>query len=142
MFDQTNQKISFCGDVCSACPRYIATQANDKNALLSFSELWFKLGFRPKVVDPEEIKCHGCNKDMACSYGINTCLHLRNINNCGECVHFPCKKINGVFKKTDTTSKKCREKCTESEYKVLRNAFFMKKQILTKINIEYRNKNK
>jgi hypothetical protein len=142
MINQTNQKISFCGDVCSACPRYVATITNDKNALKNFSKLWFKLGFRPKVVDPEEIKCLGCNKDMACSNEINNCIHLKSIKNCGECDHFPCKKINAVFEKTDTTSKICKEKCTESEYKVLCTAFFMKQQILTKINKEHRNKNK
>ena len=76
---QTNKKVSFCGDVCSECPRYVATIANDDNALKSFAELWFKLGFRPKVIDPEEIKCLGCTKEMACSNGINNCEHLETI---------------------------------------------------------------
>ena len=139
---QTNQKISFCGDVCTECPRYVATIANDTNALKSFAELWFKFGFRPKVVDPEEIKCLGCNKEMVCSNGINDCEHLENIMNCGECDRFPCEKINTVFEKTETVNKSCKDKCTESEYIVLRKAFFMKRQILTEINRKHRNKHK
>ncbi len=139
---QTNQKISFCGDVCTECPRYVATIANDINALKSFAELWFKLGFRPKVVDPEEIKCLGCSKDMVCSNGINDCEHLETIMNCGECDSFPCAKINAVFEKTDNVIKTCKDKCAESEYNVLCKAFFMKRQILTEINLKHRNKNK
>jgi len=139
---QTNQKISFCGDVCSECPRYVATIGNDTNALKSFAELWFKFGFRPKVVDPEEIKCLGCNKEMSCSNGINDCEHLENIMNCGECDRFPCEKINAVFEKTETVNKSCKDKCTESEYIVLHKAFFMKRQILTEINRKHRNKHK
>jgi len=139
---QINQKISFCGDVCSECPRYIATINNDINALTEFAELWFRLGFRPKVVDPEEIKCYGCNKTMTCSNGINNCEHLSNINNCGECDHFPCDKINAVFQKTDNTNKTCREKCSESEYEILTRAFLNKRQILSEINRNHRNNGK
>ncbi len=136
----TNQKISFCGDVCTECPRYVATIENDYNALKSFAELWFKLGFRPKVVDPEKIKCLGCSKDMACSNGINNCERLKSIMNCGECDSFPCEKINTVFEKTDIVNKTCKDKCTVSEYNVLCKAFFMKRQILTEINEKKRNK--
>jgi hypothetical protein len=139
---QTDQKISFCGDVCTECPRYVATIANDNNALKSIAELWFKLGFRPKVVDPEEIKCLGCSKEMACSNGINDCEQLETIMNCGECDSFPCEKINAVFEKTDTVNKTCKDKCADIEYNELRKAFFMKRHILTEINQKHKNKNK
>jgi hypothetical protein len=137
----TEQIISFCGDVCSLCPRYVATLNNDTEALKKFAALWFRLGFRPEVIDPEQMKCYGCNRDMACSNGINNCIHLKKINNCGECQHFPCDKINAVFEKTDKTNTICKGKCTEEEYNVLCNAFLLKREILTKINIEHRNKN-
>ncbi len=131
---QTNQKISFCGDVCSECPRYIATITNNTIELKDLAELWFRLGFRSEVVKPEELKCYGCNKNMTCSNGINSCEHLSNINNCGECGHFPCDKINAVFQKTDNANKTCREKCSESEYEILMRAFLNKQQILEEIN--------
>jgi hypothetical protein len=140
MNNQTNKKVSFCGDVCSECPRYIATIANDNNALISFAELWFRLGFRPKVVNPEKIKCFGCSKEMACSNGINDCEHLDTIMNCGECEIFPCEKINAVFEKTDTVDKNCKDKCSEMEYNMLRKAFFVKQQILEEIHRKHRNK--
>lgn len=137
---QTNQKISFCGDVCTECPRYVATMANDNNALKSFAELWFRLGFRSKVADPEEMKCFGCNREKVCSNGINNCNHLETIINCGECNTFPCEKINAVFEKTETAYKTSKDKCSEIEYDVLKKAFFMKRQILTEINRKHRNK--
>ena len=132
--------ISFCGDVCTECPRYIATLNNDAEALLSFAGLWYRLGFRPKVVEPEEIKCHGCNRNMVCSNGINDCEHLKHISNCGECDLFPCDKINAVFMKTDDTMEKCRQKCTENEFLMLERAFLRKRQILTEINEKHRSK--
>jgi hypothetical protein len=134
MNSTTDQKISCCGDVCSECPRYIATQADDKDSLIRFAELWFRLGFRPKVIDPEEIKCHGCNKEMTCSNGIIDCKHLKNIDNCGECDHYPCERTMSVFVKTDNTRKISMEKCSESEYAMLDRAFFKKREILTAIN--------
>jgi len=79
---------------------------------------------------------------IACSNGINDCEHLKTIMNCGECDRFPCEKINAVFEKTDSVNKSCKDKCTEREYIVLRKAFFMKRQILTDINVKHRNKNK
>jgi hypothetical protein len=136
----TEQIIGFCGDVCSLCPRYVATMSNDTEALKRFAALWFKLGFRPEVIDPEQMKCYGCNRDMACSNGINNCIHLKNINNCGECNNFPCDKINAVFEKTNKTNSICKGKCTEEEYNVLSNAFLSKREILTKINSELKKK--
>jgi hypothetical protein len=138
----TNHKISFCGDNCSECPRYIATVTNDTKALTDLAELWFRLGFRPNVVNPEEIRCNGCNRNMPCSNGINDCRHLDNINNCGECDYFPCGKIDAVFQKTDKINETCMVKCTESEYQILQRAFLMKRQILTEINKNHRIENK
>jgi len=134
--------ISFCGDNCSECPRYVATVNNDINALKEFAELWFRLGFRPKVVNPEEIKCHGCSKTIYCSNDINNCENLSNKMNCGECDLFPCDKIETVFQKTDRTESVCKEKCSDSEYEILKKAFFSKRQILDEINNKYRKSSK
>jgi len=139
---QTDRKISFCGDVCTECPRYVATMSNDNNALKRFAELWFRLGFRPKVVNTEEIKCFGCNREMACSHGINNREHLETSMNCGECDSFPCKRIKSVFDKTDSINQTCKNKCSEREYNLLCKAFLMKRQILTDINREHRKKPK
>mgnify|MGYP005838760727 FL=1 len=127
-------KISICGDICSECPRYIATKNNDISELEKIADLWYRLGFRDKILNPEDLKCSGCSKDKFCSHNINRCEHLDNINNCGECNNFPCDKINLVFQKTENTNEVCKIKCSDSEYKGFYKAFLMKGQILTEIN--------
>jgi hypothetical protein len=132
-----DKKISFCGDVCTECPRYVATMANDTDALKKFAELWYRLGFRNEVVSPEDLKCTGCNRTMACSNGINNCEHLYGIDNCGECDHFPCDKIKAVFRKTEAAYANCRKVCSKEEFVMLKKAFMMKEQILTRIHKKY-----
>jgi hypothetical protein len=127
-------KIGICGDVCSECPRYISTQNNDLSELEKVAELWYRMGFRDKIVSPEELKCTGCSKDLDCTYKVNNCEHLAGKNNCGECEIFPCDRMNLIFDKTDAFALICRKKCTESEYLQLENAFFNKRKILNEIN--------
>ncbi len=133
-----NLKISICGDICSECPRYIATKNNNISDLEKLAELWYRLGFRDKILPPEELKCLGCSKDKFCSHNLNSCDKLDTIRNCGECDNFPCNKISLVFQKTDNTKELCKAKCSFIEYKKLYKAFFMKKQILTEINKNYK----
>lgn len=126
--------ISICGNICSECPRYIATQADDFDKLIAIAELWYRLGFRDKIMNPEEMKCEGCYKEKLCAHDLNKCEYLGEKSNCGECNYFPCEKINAVFKKTNKVIEKCKDKCSENEFKDLERAFFMKKQILSEIN--------
>jgi len=128
------QIISLCGDLCSECPRYIATQSDDTAKLTELAELWFRLGFRTEIVSVEEIKCNGCSKTKPCSNNINTCDHIRNLGSCGECIFFPCEKINLVFQKTDHWDEICKAKCTADEYAQLKKAFLMKREVLGKIH--------
>jgi hypothetical protein len=128
--------ISACGDICSECPRYIATKNNDNNKLQKLAELWFRLGFRDRIVNAEELKCDGCKKDKFCSHNINNCEKIRNITNCGECDDFPCEKINLVFEKNEKQKLNCLQKCTKPEYEQLSKAFLMKKEVLTRISLE------
>src|SRR5512145_1246805 len=127
-------KISVCGDVCDECPRYKATLTNDTARLEQLAELWFRLGFRDKILPPEELKCSGCHKEKACSHQLIGCEHLKGISNCGECTHFPCEKISVVFRKTADTDLLCRRKCSPDEYNEVVKAFFIKEQLLTDIH--------
>jgi Protein of unknown function (DUF3795) len=127
-------KIGICGNVCSECNRYIATRNNDITELEKAAELWFRLGFRDKIVAPEELKCEGCSKEIDCAYKINNCEHLAGKNNCGECDIYPCDRLNSIFEKTDKFARICRKKCSDSEYLQLEKAFFNKRTILNDIN--------
>lgn len=131
---KSDLKIAICGDICAECPRYIATQANDINALQKIAKLWYRLGFRDAILAPDALQCSGCNKDKVCGHGLTSCEHLKNKNNCGECEYFPCSKIEAVFKKTDAVHELCKSKCTDQEYKSLCKAFLMKREILEEIN--------
>lgn len=126
--------ISVCGDICSECPRYIATKNNRMEELQRVALLWHRLGFRDRVVDVEEIKCTGCHKKPDCGYGLTTCEHMAEKANCGECELFPCPKFDLVFRKSDMGDEICKLHCSSDEYSVLKRAFFNKKEILTNIH--------
>jgi hypothetical protein len=62
----------FCGDDCDACPRYIATQSNDMEQLKKLAVLWHKVGYRNKIVPPEELACQNASRGHGateCTYG-------------------------------------------------------------------------
>jgi hypothetical protein len=126
--------ISVCGDVCSECPRYIATLDDDNEKLEEIARLWHRLGFRDHIIGIEEIKCTGCNKRPDCIYRLTTCRHLTGKNNCGECELFPCSRFDEILRKLDTIEKASKQLCTPLEYRQLKKAFFNKKKILPNIH--------
>lgn len=132
-----NNIISFCGNNCSSCPRYKATQANDNERLEQLAELWFRVGFRDKIVSANEMRCNGCTVETNCSYKINNCKHRGNNNNCGECDFFPCDKISIAFEKANVYKMSCKLKCTDNELFILEKSFFSKEQILSDIYKSY-----
>lgn len=118
--------IATCGDVCSECPRYIATLSNNTNGLATVADLWFRTGLRNRVVSIEDIKCHGCSKAKACAYEINSCIHLEGIETCGECKLFPCQKIEAAFKRSDNFEVICKKNCCSEDFQQLYKAFFQR----------------
>jgi hypothetical protein len=136
---ETDIIVGACGDVCSECPRYLLTLNNDINGLKKLAELWQRLGFRDKMISPDELKCQGCRKENPCAHNIINCENLTGKTNCGECDSFPCEKINMAFQKTEDLKNNYRIKCSDSEYQQLSRAFLNKKQILNEINKRYKN---
>jgi hypothetical protein len=133
--DDTSQTIiAPCGDICSNCPRYQATQANDIAKLEYLAELWHRLGYCDYIPESKEMKCDGCNQHKVCANDIKTCKNLINKANCGECDLFPCDKISQIFENTEKINEIAHEKCSETEYKILKRAFFLKKELLTEIH--------
>lgn len=118
-----------CGDNCITCPRYTA-QTNEE--LQEVAELWHRVGWTDKIVSLEEIKCTGCSDHKICTYGLIDCINEHNIKKCNQCSEFPCEKIDKMLQRTKQYQKKCREVCSESEYKALCKAFFEKETNLRK----------
>jgi hypothetical protein len=135
-------KIGVCGDNCNVCPRYLATQSGDVEHLKKL-QLWHKVGYRDKIVPPEEIICHGCSStwcDGAYLRDLRECISEKGVENCGRCENYPCEKVLKVFEQTESFAKACKEKCSKEEYECLQKAFFSKKENLDKSNIEWLSK--
>jgi hypothetical protein len=126
--------IAPCGDVCSECPRYKATLEQDVEQLQYLAALWFKVGFRDRIVPADEMKCEGCHPGKTCSFQINNCTHREGRKTCGECDFYPCDKISAVFKQSKENSSVCLKRCNKEEFAMLSNAFFRKNEILTSIS--------
>jgi hypothetical protein len=125
--------LGICGDNCDLCPRFIATKSGDEKKLNEVAELWMRLGFREVVVSAEEIACHGCSPEIKCAYPLQRkCALDRNLENCGRCEDYPCEMALHAFSFTETSAKSWKDRCSESEYGSLEEAFLKKKEYLDK----------
>ena len=123
------EKITLCGDNCIECPRY---NAHNEDELRKVAELWYRMGWRDSVISNEEIACTGCKENKKCTYNLFDCIREHNVQKCNQCNEFPCKRIKDMLEKTKLYQKKCKEVCSEEEYKVLEKAFFEKESNLKK----------
>ena len=97
--------------------------------------MWERVGWRNRVLSPEEIKCGGCKTVKWCRYNeIRECAIKKQIDNCGECNKYPCGKLNVVFEKTVKYMEECKILFSEKDFHVLSKAFFTKKENLDQIN--------
>jgi hypothetical protein len=132
------QKLGFCGDDCNVCPRYIATQSGDVEQLKKVAVLWYKVGYRDRIVPPEELACSGCFSRTYCDrMYVRECVLKKCVENCGKCENYPCENIVKAFEQTASFAKKIKNKCSKAEYVRLRKAFFEKKKNLDKVNKEW-----
>jgi hypothetical protein len=130
--------IGYCGDDCEQCPRYIATKSNDRDKLKEAAILWKKVGLNDQIVTPEKMICNGCASLEKCHYNdIRKCVKDKEISNCGKCKVYPCDKINAVFEKTISYAQQCKKTCSLNDYECLNKAFFLKKDRLDAIHLEY-----
>lgn len=126
-------KLACCGDNCNLCPRYIGTINNNIDALKEAAEIWYKIGWRDRVLSTEEMKCLGCSSVKGCKYSIKECCKDRQIDNCGYCIEIPCSKLKEIFEKNKRNEKISKSLLTKEEYDMLNAAFFMKKEYLNKV---------
>ena len=94
--------IAYCGLVCSDCPAYIATQADDRAALEQVAARW-REEFNAPDITVESVICDGCvtADGRHCSYWfeckIRACGTERNVANCAYCDDYVCEKLEGFF---------------------------------------------
>ena len=101
-----NKIIAYCGLVCSDCPAYIATQADDHAALEQVAAKW-REEYNAPTITVESVLCDGCLTDEGrkCSHcfdcKIRACGMERGVVNCAYCAdyarHGGCEKLEGFF---------------------------------------------
>lgn len=93
--------IAYCGLVCTGCPAYLATKANDEARAKETAEMWSReYGVEVKV---EDVWCDGClvagKKCGHCAQCvIRACAIEKKVENCGHCGDYSCEKLEGFFK--------------------------------------------
>ncbi|MCR5794053.1 MAG: DUF3795 domain-containing protein [Solobacterium sp.] len=128
--------IAACGNDCAACPRYTEKPfEKTEEQLKHTAELWYRIGYRDRIVSTEEISCDGCTEDNWCRHRIAACTAGKNIRYCSECSLYPCDRTVTCFAVTASFLENCRKACTAEEFKRIRKAFFEKRE-----NLEERKK--
>ena len=94
--------IAYCGLICTDCPGYIATQANDWDALEALAAR-ARIEYNSPDITAASSACDGCLSDSArkCAYcaecAIRACAAARGVTNCGACADYGCEKITGFL---------------------------------------------
>ena len=97
-----NQMISYCGLVCTECPGYIATQADDRAALEKVAAQW-REEFNAPQITAESVICDGCLEATGrkCSHcfecDMRACAMTRAVVNCAHCDDYACEKLEQFF---------------------------------------------
>ena len=95
--------VAYCGLVCTDCPAYVATQANDRAALEGVAAKW-REEFNAPEITADSIVCDGCvghNGGRLSGYclecNIRACGVERGVVNCAHCADYACEKLEGFF---------------------------------------------
>jgi hypothetical protein len=98
--------VAYCGLVCTDCPAYVATQADDRAALERVAAQWREEYNAPHIT-VESVICDGCLTDdgRKCSHcaecDIRACGVARGVANCAHCADYArqggCEKLEGFF---------------------------------------------
>jgi len=89
--------IGACGIVCSECPAYIATQADDADGIAKTAAEW-SAQFDAEI-KPENVWCDGCltEGERKCGHtgecDVRACVVERKLANCAHCNDYACEKL-------------------------------------------------
>jgi hypothetical protein len=94
--------IAYCGLICTDCPGYVATQANDRDALERVAAQWREEFDAPNIT-VESVICDGClgtqgRKGSHCfECEIRACGLEHAVVNCAHCADYACEKLEEFF---------------------------------------------
>ncbi len=93
--------IAMCGLVCTECPAYLATQANDQAWLERVAAEW-RENYNAPVIDAEYARCNGClsREGKQCGHcsecNVRLCALERGVVNCGTCPDYGCEILTAL----------------------------------------------
>lgn len=94
--------MAYCGLVCSECPAYKGTQADDMDLLERTARTWSEaFGHEIPV---ETIRCDGCRTEGGRKAGfcsmcnVRACNVERGLVSCATCPDYVCTKLEDFFK--------------------------------------------
>ena len=96
-----DKMIAYCGLICTECPAYLATQANDRAELERVAAMWREEYNAPNIT-VESVICDGCivggHKCGHCAEcDIRACAMALNVANCAHCADYTCEKLEKFF---------------------------------------------
>jgi len=100
-----NTLLAFCGVDCTNCEIFIATQEN--NFMLK-EKIAKKISSSSYKITTDEINCYGCSGNQNIKFKfcnsckIRECGIENKLNNCGECVKYPCCLLTKAFEMDQT----------------------------------------
>jgi hypothetical protein len=97
----STKMIAYCGLVCTECPGFLATQANDPVAAQKIAAEWSKAYHTDVKV--EHVWCDGCLVEgKKCAHcgecEVRACARKLGVENCARCDQYPCATLEGFFK--------------------------------------------
>jgi hypothetical protein len=94
-----DKMIVYCGLDCAKCPAYIATQADDREALEKTAVMW-REQFNSPYITADNIVCDGCSTTDGRLSGycsiceIRACALERGLETCAPCAEYDgCGKL-------------------------------------------------
>jgi hypothetical protein len=96
-----DRMVAYCGLVCTDCPAYVATQADDRAALERMAEQ-ARAKFNAPDITVESVACDGCLASdgrlggycLECQ--VRACGIERGVINCAYCDEYACDEL-GAF---------------------------------------------
>jgi hypothetical protein len=88
--------IGICGEICSGCPIYLATQQDDDEERKRVAEMWSTDAY---PLQPSDINCDGCvsvagRHFMWCfECEVRLCGVQRSVPTCAHCEDYGCKTL-------------------------------------------------
>lgn len=113
------EAISLCGFNCGICPAYKLNLKSDEDRV-KIDEGWKKF-HRTRGWLYKESYCEGCfnvpeKAPLWSSCPIRKCVLTNNVENCGNCLDYPCPRINNMINATQLIAKRTRKNGTQEDF--------------------------